>query len=145
MSLLLHIVPEVETAGGVPESFTADNEKDLHCVLPESYVLMGDELWCLSTGLFGYEDPCNDIDNDAGTKRQEREGDPDQADHRGIDIKVGTDASTDTPEHTPLQRAVQLLHGKNWFFQELNLALRVNGNIQSIIVHGRKGGVGELP
>ena len=77
---------------------------------------MEDELWCLSTGLFGYEDPCNEVDKDAGAKRQEREGNPDQADHRGIDIKVRTDARTDTPEHTTMERAVQFLHGQNWFF-----------------------------
>jgi hypothetical protein len=42
--LLLHIMPEMETAGGVPESLAADNKEDLHFVLPEGYVLMNDEL-----------------------------------------------------------------------------------------------------
>ena len=29
--LLLHVMPEMETAGGVPESLTADDKEDLHC------------------------------------------------------------------------------------------------------------------
>jgi hypothetical protein len=34
MALLLDVVPEVEAAGGVPESFAADNKEDVHGFLP---------------------------------------------------------------------------------------------------------------
>ena len=71
---------------------------------------MADELWCLSTGFFRYEDPRNDIDKDAGAKRQERERNPDQADDRGIGFIVFTDAGTDSPDHTTLFWAEQLFH-----------------------------------
>jgi hypothetical protein len=35
MSLLLHVMPEMKTAGCMPESFTADDKEDLHETFPE--------------------------------------------------------------------------------------------------------------
>ena len=49
-ALLLHIMPEVETAGGVPESLAADNKEDLHEFLPDELVLIPDEMLVLPTG-----------------------------------------------------------------------------------------------
>ena len=71
---------------------------------------MTDELWCLSTGLFGNEDPCNEIDNNAGPQGEEREGDPDQADNRGVGVEMCTNAGTDAPEHASILWAEQPFH-----------------------------------
>ena len=41
MPLQLHVMPEVETAGCMPESFTADNKEDLHGVVPVTVIHSG--------------------------------------------------------------------------------------------------------
>ena len=73
---------------------------------------MNDELWGLTAGSFGNDDPCEDIDNKTGTKGQAGKNNPDQTDDRGIDLKVLADPRTDSPKHPALHRAVQFFHRK---------------------------------
>jgi len=111
MSLLLEIMPEVEAAGRVPEPFTADYEEDVHVFLPDDYVLINDEIVILATGVtkgrycpritgfFRDDDPCDDIDNNADAKGEERDGDPYQPDDREVDIEVFSKSGADTPQY----------------------------------------------
>jgi len=75
MSLLLQVMTEVETPGGVPESLTADNKKDLHGITClKAYVPLNNEIsgkFCVfflivrfpSLRLVQGDNPCQNIDN----------------------------------------------------------------------------------
>jgi len=41
VSLLLQVIPDMETARGMPESFTADNKEDLHAGFHAYLLLLG--------------------------------------------------------------------------------------------------------
>jgi hypothetical protein len=44
VALLLHVMPEMETTGCMPEPLTADNKKDLHQLPAYRFVVVPDEL-----------------------------------------------------------------------------------------------------
>jgi hypothetical protein len=53
MALLLHIMPEMETPGCMPEPLTADNKEDLHQLPAYRFVLVPDELLVCRSGQGG--------------------------------------------------------------------------------------------
>jgi len=110
MSLVLQVMTEMEAPGCVPESLTADNKKDLHdktCI--KEYVPVNNEMsgnflcssrgsFCIICLFFRDEDPCQNIDNDACSDRENCHYRPDKPDHRGVNIKVFTKTSTDSSQ-----------------------------------------------
>ena len=79
-------------------------------VLPDKFVLMNDELWGLAAWLFGNKDPCSEVNDNAGAEGEERERGPDEADDRGIGVKMVSDPGTDSGDHAALLRADKLFH-----------------------------------
>ena len=79
-------------------------------VLPDKFVLINDELWGLAAGLFRNKDPCSEVNDDAGAKGEERERGPDEADDRGISVKMVPDPGADPGDHASLLRADKLFH-----------------------------------
>ena len=64
------------------------------------------------TGLFGYDHPRNNIDDDTDADRQEGDGNPDQPDYGRIDIQVFPKAGTDPAEHPVPCTAIEPLHAE---------------------------------
>jgi hypothetical protein len=90
VALLLHVMPEMETAGSVSQSLAADDKEDLHEFLPDELVLIPDEMLVLPTGshnrfsclpgagFFRGDNPCNETDDETGPRGEVGFGDPDQ-------------------------------------------------------------------
>ena len=79
-------------------------------VLPDSFVVMNDELGGFSAGFSRDQYPSHEIDEDAGAKGEERERGPDEADNRGIGVEMVSDPRADSRDHPAIFRADKLFH-----------------------------------
>ena len=82
VAVLLHVMPEMETAGSVSQSLAADDKEDLHEFLPDELVLIPDEMLVLPTGshnrfsclpgagFFRGDNPCNETDDETGLRER---------------------------------------------------------------------------
>ncbi len=79
-------------------------------VLPDSFVLMNDELWGLAAGLFGNDNPGHEVHDDTGAQGEERERSPDKAYDSRVGVKVDADPGADPGNHPAILRAEELFH-----------------------------------
>jgi hypothetical protein len=71
---------------------------------------MNDELWGLAAGLFGNQDPGNEVYDYAGAQGEKRERGPDEADDRRVGIEMDANPGADSCKYPSILRAKDLFH-----------------------------------
>jgi hypothetical protein len=126
VTLLLQVMAKMQTPGSVPQSLSADNKQDLHGGLCSKHMsLINDELLPGCSGFprrrnsiiltwFRDDNPCNDIDNNTRSQREDCHYGPYEADDSGINIQMFTQTGTDSAQYPLFFRAIEMLHIKNF-------------------------------